>query len=128
MYSRDRTYAGLAILTIVILAGSLVYYYSTATAQISSLKSDGRTVCTTLTSVAGSVYGVDTNTTQAMQQQIQEDNAIISALNSTRPSGYAGMIATLQAEEAQDLAIVTSMNSFLSVGSSLTPSPCQPFN
>ncbi len=128
MNSRGRTYAGLAALTIVILAGSLVYYYSTATAQISSLKSDGRSVCTTLTSVAGSAYRVDSNTTQAMQQQIQMDNSIIAALNSTKPSGYAGMIATLQAEETQDIAIVTSMNSFLSVGSSLTPSPCQPFN
>ena len=123
MYSRDRSYAGLAILTIVILAGSLVYYYSTATAQISSLKSDGRTLCTTFTSVANSVYEVYSNTTQTMQQQIQEDNSIITTLNSTKPSGYAGMIATLQAEETQDLAIVTSMNNLLSVSTSSGPCP-----
>jgi hypothetical protein len=62
-----------------------------------------------------------------MQQQIQQDNSLIAALNSTRPSGYAGMITSLQDQIRQDLAIVTSMNDLTAENSQLSGGPCTPF-
>jgi hypothetical protein len=120
----------LAILTIAILAGSLAYYYSSASAQISSLKSYVRTMCTTFASAASSILGVFTNTTTTMSRQIQEDNSMITALNSTRPSGYANMTATLQGEVTQDTYIIDSINSLITVQSSLglAGGPCASFN
>jgi hypothetical protein len=111
MYARNRTHAGLAIFTIVILAGSLGYYYSSASAQISSLKSDGRLVCTNVSNAYMTVLDIFSNTTAAMRQQINDDNSVIAALNSTRPSGYANMTATLQGEIAQDTSILNAISS-----------------
>ena len=131
MYSRNKTYAGLAILTIVVLAGSLAYYYSTASAQISSLKSDGRSLCATVGSAFSSVIGVFTNTTLTMQQQIREDNSIIVSLNATRPAGYANMTATLQDQVRKDTGVINSINNLITVDSSLSGlsgGPCSPFN
>jgi len=127
MRAREGTYAGLVILTIAILAGSVVYVYTTENAQISSLKADGRNLCSTVSTVVNSVYNVYHNTTETMQQQIQQDNSLIAALNSTRPSGYAGMISSLQDQIRQDLAIVTSMNDMTSVASLSGAGPCAPF-
>ncbi len=124
MRAREGTYAGLVILTIAILAGSVVYVYTTENAQISSLKADDSNLCAAVTTVVNSVYSVYMNTTQTMQQQIQQDNSMIAALNSTRPSGYAGMITTLQNQISQDLSIVSAMNDFTSVSSQLTANPC----
>ena len=119
----------MALLTIAILAGALVYTYTTAAGQISSLKSDGKNLCTTVESVVNSLSAVDSNTTQTMQQQIQEDNSIIAALNSTKPSGYAGIISALQAQETQDSSIITLIiNNLLSGPVEQEPTPCQPFN
>lgn len=129
MQSRQRTYAGLALLTIAILAGALVYTNSTATGQISSLKSAGKNLCTTVESVVSSLSAVYSNVTQTMQQQIQQDNSIIAALNSTKPSGYAGIISALQAQEIQDSSIITFINNNLLSGPvEQEPTPCEPFN
>jgi uncharacterized membrane protein len=126
MRAREGTYAGLVILTIAILAGSVVYVYTAESAQISSLKADGRDLCARVNTVVDSVVNVYQNTTQTMQQQVQQDNSMIAILNSTRPSGYAGMITTLQNQITQDLAIVASMNDFTSLTSSGSGS-CLPF-
>jgi hypothetical protein len=115
-------------MTIAILAGALVYTYTTATGQISSLKTDGKNLCAAVESVVNSISGVYSDTTQTMQQQIQEDNSIIAALNSTKPSGYAGIISALQAQETQDFSIIASMNNLLSGPTELEPSPCESFN
>ena len=123
---RDELYAAGAIVIIAILAGGLVYQYDSANAQISSLKSDGRNLCSSVSSVVDTITRVYDNTTQTMQQQIQEDNAMIVTLNSTRPSGYSSMISTLQSEISQDLAIVSSMNDFSSL-TSTGGGPCTPF-
>jgi len=131
MYTKNKVYSGLAILTITILAGSLAYYYSEASAQISSLKSDGRNLCTTVDNGFKSEVEVLTNTTKTMQQQIQEDDSVIAALNSTRPLGYANMTSTLQGEITQDTSMIDSINSLLyapSMGPSVTAGPCAPFN
>jgi len=127
MYARNRIYAGLAIATIVILAGSFGYYYSSASAQISSLKSDGRLFCTTVSNALTTVLDVFSNTTLAMQQQIKEDNSMIATLNSTRPAGYANMTATLQGEIAQDTSILDAINSATSIDSVSGAGPCAPF-
>src|SRR5580658_8699530 len=94
MRPKGTAYAGLAVLTIVILAGALVYNYTAATGQISSLngqvvslesqtsslKSEGSVVCSAVNSVVNSVSGVYSKTVEMMQQQIQEDNSMIMAL------------------------------------------------
>jgi Na+-translocating ferredoxin:NAD+ oxidoreductase RnfG subunit len=116
----------------VILAGSLAYYYSSANAQISSLKTNLSAVChDALTEQNGELL-VFTNASQTLQQQIKDDNSIIAALNSTRPSGYAGTIATLQSEASQDTSIVNLINSALLNQTTSTPanyvSPCEPYS
>jgi hypothetical protein len=134
MYTRSRVYSGLAILTIVILAGSLAYYYNEATAQISSLKSDGRAFCATVDNAIKQLTGVLSNTTVTLQRHIQEDDSIIAGLNSTRPTGYANMTATLQGEITQDTDIINAINSMfyaispVSSGLSDATGPCAPFN
>jgi hypothetical protein len=127
MYSRNRIYAGLAVFTIVMLAGSLGYYYSIANSQISSLRSDGRNLCTTFSNAAKSILGVLTNTT-IMQRQIQQDGAITTALNSTRPLGYANMTATLQGQITQDMRIIDSINGMTTTVTPVGPGPCASFN
>ena len=117
-------------MTIAILAGSVVYVYdsySTATAQISSLKADGTNLCSTVASVVSSISSVFDNTTETMQQQIQQDNSMIAALNSTRPSGYAGMITTLQDQINQDFAVINSMQVLTTSVTPLGGNPCASF-
>jgi hypothetical protein len=46
------------------------------------------------------------NITQTLQQQVKSDNSMIATLNSTKPVGYEGMIATLNSQVTQDLAII----------------------
>ena len=130
MQRRANVYAGLVILTIAILAGGVVYVYgsySAATAQVSSLKADGRNLCSLVSSEVSSMSSASNNITETMQQQVQQDNSIIAALNSTRPTGYASMITSLQDQQRQDLAIVSSMNDLTAEISPLGSSPCAPF-
>jgi hypothetical protein len=142
MRPKGTAYAGLAVLTAVILAGALVYNYTAATGQISSLngqvvslesqtsslESEGSVVCSAVNSVVNSVSGVYSKTVEMMQQQIQEDNSIIMALNSTKPSGYAGLITALQAQQTQDSSIEGYMVNLTSgPAPSVGPSPCVPF-
>ena len=105
----------------VILAGGLVAYYGYASNQISLLESAGQTVCNQLDGIYNPMSALIANGTSTLQQQIQSDNAIIQSLNSTQPSGYAEMIATLTAEASQDAHMLTLVNDLATATTSLSP-------
>jgi hypothetical protein len=115
------------ILVIAILAVSLAYYYVQTSNEISSLKSAGQILCRLEEGMYNPVVFLIANETNTLQQQMQSDNAIIASLNSTRPSGYAAMVATLGDEVKQDAYMLTLVNNLELASSSLSalgPSPC----
>jgi len=93
--------------TIVILAAALAIAVSQAN-QISTLKESGRSYCQAVNTEVLSLYGVFSNTTQTLRQQIANDSSMISMLNATQPAGYLGMVATLNNQISQDHALIAS--------------------
>jgi len=98
----------------VVLAAAFVYYYATTESQISTLKQSGHSFCLAVNAALSSLSTTFSNITLSLQGQIQNDNSLIAALNSTKPAGYEGMIATLNAEIKQDLAIAQEVAPFVS--------------
>jgi hypothetical protein len=119
------------VVVIVILTGGFAYYYVTTSNQISSLKGAGSTVCQQATSIAVKALALINNVTLTLQSQILSDNMLIQTLNSTKPTGYVGMIATLKSQAAQDSALVAYMESLepnTGVAASSASNPCISFN
>lgn len=108
-----RTGIGTSVLALsiigVVLAAAFAYYYATTESQISTLKQSGHSFCLTVSAAISSLSTTLSNITLTLQAQIQNDSSLIAALNSTKPVGYEGMIATLNAEIKQDLAIVQDL-------------------
>jgi hypothetical protein len=116
-----------ALLTIAILIGTIIYVYQTETARISSLNAAGTNICSQVKSAVLLFYKIVANATETMQGQILQDNSLISALNSTKPSGYSNTVSVLQDQIRQDLAIVSNMNSLTAASSQLSD-PCVQFS
>jgi Na+-translocating ferredoxin:NAD+ oxidoreductase RnfG subunit len=95
----------LAVIVVILTAG-FAYYYVTTQNQISSLVRTGQNLCIDLNVLSGEVVKFFNNLTLALQSQIQNDNSLIQSLNSTKPAGYTGMIATLNGQIAQDSTIM----------------------
>lgn len=93
--------------TVVILAAALAIAVSQAN-QISTLKESGRSFCQTVNTAVSTLYGIFSNTTQTLRQQIANDSSMISMLNATQPAGYEGMVATLDSQISQDHALIAS--------------------
>ncbi len=106
----------LPIAVIAVLLVGMTYYYIATNDEIANLKSANQTICQEdrqLATFAASILG---NVTAVLQMQIRNDNSMIDALNSTKPSGYTGMIATLNNEIGQDNSIVNSIGSQVTIG------------
>ena len=126
----SQTIAMLAV--IVVLASGFAYYYVSSSSQTSSLKEAGRTVCSQAASIAALSVRLISNMSFTLQSQVQADNSLIQTLNSTRPAGYAGMIATLNGGVAQDSALVAYYGSLVStsnvIGVASASNVCLEFN
>lgn len=107
-----------AIVALVVVSAVLGYAYSAAEGQISSLKESGQAYCSEVNSVIPRVYNSLVNTTLSLQGQIQSDNSIITSLNASKPVGYEGIVATLNGQVTQDLAIISEIQSYTT---SVTP-------
>jgi len=98
---------------VVILVAGFAYDFATTTSQISNLNSQvstlnsqvasleqsGESLCVQLPSLKTLL----SNVTSTLQSQVQSDRSIIATLNSTKPSGYSGMMATLNSQISNDL-------------------------
>lgn len=109
-----RTAIMLAV--IVVLAGGFVYDYASMSSQVS-------TVCQQNYSIVVSQVTIISNLTITLHNQIQTDNSLIQTLNSTRPSGYTGMIAALKNETAQDSALFTYIQHEVMLHTTTLPPP-----
>lgn len=66
------------------------------------------------------------NVTETLQQQIQGDNSMIASLNSTKPAGYQGITAALNAQITEDLAVIDRINNLVATESQLSgPTFCE---
>jgi hypothetical protein len=119
--SRDKAIVA-SIVLIGVLAIGFVYYYYQVTNEISSLRSAGQMVCRMESEVYGPMTSLVTNESSTLKQQIQNDSAIITFLNMTRPSGYASMIATLNNEIGQDNDMLALVNNLDLASTSIQPS------
>ena len=135
---------------VIVLAASFAYYYATTASQVStlnsqvsslsskasgldnqvaSLRGSGLEVCQNLTAEVSQLSPILSGTMTTLQGQIVSDIAMITALNSTRPSGYEGMTSTLVDQINQDQAVVNSIinSSFEGQGITSGASPCAAF-
>lgn len=101
---------------IIVLAGGFVYDYASMSSQVS-------TVCQQNSSLAVSQMALIVNVTAIVQSQIRTDNSLMQTLNSTRPSGYTGMIVALKNETAQDSALFTYIQHEVMLHTTTLPPP-----
>ena len=148
----QRTGTGITTITltviVIVLAASFAYCYASTTSQVSTLNSQvsslssqvsnlnngitplrgqGLEVCQNLTTEATLLSPILSSTVSTLQGQMQNDTSIITALNSTRPSGYEGMTSTLINQINQDQTVVNSIINFEELGISSGASPCEAF-
>jgi hypothetical protein len=100
---------------VVVLAAGFAFAYATIENQVSTLKQSGRSFCLTVNATFSILSTTLSNITLTLQGQIQNDNSLIATLNSTKPAGYEGMIATLNTEITQDLAIMSGSNNLAQI-------------
>jgi predicted PurR-regulated permease PerM len=134
----QRTAVGTTVITlsvvVIILAASFAFYYasaasqvSTLNARVSSLKESGQTLCQSLSTELPPLLTLMSNTTIALQDQIQNDNSMVAALNSTMPSGYASMIDTLNSQMTENQYIINQTISINGPAITSGGGPCAPF-
>jgi predicted PurR-regulated permease PerM len=104
------------LVVIVVLAGGFAYSYASLSGRIS-------TVCQQATSIALEEESLINNITLTLQSQMSSDNSLIQTLNSTRPAGYTDMIAILNNEITQDLALI-NLGTTAEVGVNSASGPC----
>jgi len=110
---------------IVVLAGGFAYYYVSTSNQVSSVKA----ACRWLLSTGSELQTFIDNLTQVYASQIRSDTLLIQTLNSTKPAGYVGMIATLNSQIKQDFQIQDEISNLEGPGISSGPviAPCNAF-
>ena len=133
-----QTQTAALLVIVVVLAGSLAYYYATTASQISSLKAQVSTangqvlsirgvalgLCQQLTSLDGKLGPSMNNVILTLQSEVQSDSSLIQVLNSTRPAGYAGIVATLKSQITRDSAALTEATNLNESVVSSGASPC----
>ena len=133
-----QTQTAVLVVIVVILAGTFAYYYTTTESQISSLKAQVSTVngqvasirgaalglCQDLTSFAGKLGPSMNNVILTLQSEIQSDNSLIQVLNSTKPAGYAGIVATLKSQITRDSAALAGVTNLNASAISSVANPC----
>lgn len=120
-----------AILVIVLLLGSIVSYesftlygqrseianlnsnISSLDENITSLKVAGQTVCNSTSEAFIFFINLLANQTTVLQANIQTDQSLVATLQSTKPSGYEEMIATLNGQIGQDNATINYIQAVL---------------
>jgi Mn2+/Fe2+ NRAMP family transporter len=116
---------------VVVLGAAFAYYYATTESQISSLngqvstlKESGHSFCLTVYAAVSTISTANSNITQTLQQEIQNDNSLIGTLNSTKPADYEGMTATLNTQIKQDVGVISLIGSFTTTQQQLaSPAP-----
>jgi hypothetical protein len=130
--------AAALIVIVVIIAGTFAYYSATTANQISSLKAQvsaaNRQVlsirgvalglCQQITELNGKLGPSLTNVILTLQSEVQSDTSLIQVLNSTKPTGYAGIVATLKSQITRDSAALTEATNLNESVISSGASPC----
>lgn len=113
----------ITVVVLVIVTGLLAYNYSSAEGKLSSLKDYGQAYCSYVKSAVEQVVEDTQNASESLQAQIQADNSIIASLNVYKPTGYEGMVTTLDGQITQNSAIIAEFGSY----TSLSPPPIANF-
>jgi hypothetical protein len=116
------------VIILAILGGLLGYNYSVSEGQVSTLKDSGQTYCLAVNSVVGRVVATFGNVTDSLQSQIQADQSMIASINASEPTGYEGIITTLNGQITQDSAIIAEIDSYTSLGPSISYDFCHLVN
>jgi hypothetical protein len=90
---------------LAVLAGGLIV-------EVIVLDSNNRALCSNANSMQNTIIitqGEIINITSTLRAQIQNDQSLIGQLNSTRPQGYQGMIATLNSQVKADTSIIAAL-------------------
>lgn len=126
--ANTNRYLSIAIVGLLLVA--MGYYYLATSEEISSLKSNARSACQELTQLVAVVPSLLGNVTTALRTQVQADKSLIENLNSTKPSGYVQMIASLNDEIDQDNAILNSVSNQFQSNTALSgySGPCSAFD
>ena len=116
-----RSGIGRSVIALSVIAAVLAAALAVTEIQFSDFRQSAQSYCLFVNAANSRLSVAFSNFTQTLQQQVKNDNSMIATLNSTRPVGYEGMIATLNTQVAQDLAIIDEF------GSSDHLSPVEPF-
>jgi hypothetical protein len=124
MQTTKMLLAVFVILTITLAAFSTFEYL-----QSNTLRTSGSEACQTVSQLSNFWISFSNNATNILNQQIQNDNSLISVLNSTKPAGYVNMTNTLNTQIQQDTSMIQTMSTeFVSVPPANYVSPCATFN
>ena len=125
----ERHYLLAAIGIMILVSGSLAYYYAQASSEVSTLQQAGRDMCLQAKGAETPFAMLMTNGTNILQQQIQTDNTMIASLNSSKPSGYASLIGNLTLEMGQDKLVLAELNNLTlaETTTNLGAPPCSHF-
>ncbi len=96
----------LTIAAITILAASLAATYVTTSNEIAGVKQASLAMCKQYEQAAVNFTHFAGNLTTTLQSQIQNDRSLVAILNSTKPAGYEGAIASIDAQISQDNSIM----------------------
>jgi len=90
---------------------------SSATDEISSVKSAGQTICNNVQEINNPLEALFVNETTIIQLQINNNTEMIASLNSTRPSRYISILSNLTQEIHEEEYLLTVLNSLNIAGS-----------
>jgi predicted PurR-regulated permease PerM len=110
-----------AIAAVIILAISFMVVIATTNDEIANLKNTQKELCDDDQQLASNLAAVASNLSRTFVRQIQSDKTIISALNSTKPSGYESQIGLINAQIRQDNSTMRLISSLASPTTLSTP-------
>lgn len=127
------------LVIMILLLGGFAFYAAATTIEVSSLngrvsslQNAGFNLCQSIHSQVPPIAALVMNVSQTLRMQIQSDESLIATLNSTKPAGYAGMIAELSGNVAQDSELLASIDSLFPLTTGPGPIPstdyCAQFN
>jgi hypothetical protein len=101
-----RSAIGKSVIALSVIAAVLAAAFAVTEIQFSDFMQSAHSYCSHVNAAISRVSVAFANITQTLQQQVKSDNSMIATLNSTKPVGYEGMMATLNTQVTQDLAII----------------------
>jgi hypothetical protein len=119
-----RSAVGTSVIALSVIAAVLGAAFAVTESQFSAFEQSAHSFCLAVHAAVSNLTVTFSNLTQTLQQQVKSDNSMIATLNSTKPVGYEGMMATLNTQVTQDLAIIDrfSVSDHLSPVNDLCPS------